>query len=366
MNKLKLLTAVATFAPAIVVIVSSSTASLACSLTSKWEPDSGQCLPINDVSNSAAARAWTAIQPPPLAEMRQHHNAAQKQMSASSIPVPGGDGGGVLYRTGAFQIHKSSSLYTTMTVQPGGLNPSNNGLDWLFTTATNRTQDGVEVAGIYEGSNTTGSLGIYDWSCSSTSPCGSNSSPAWVLVADFSTLSCYIHQQLDGAGFVDNVLSYSNDTTQLKSGNPPTWENLVYLKNFCSGKWDLYYHHTYVANQYDCSSDSSCAWWCTILEPYASASGGPFPAINVLGFESTVLIHDGVRSQLSDAESDTPANVAFVYPNDAWTLYDLTPQRAYYAGNYVNELTAASCESGGWEQFGFSGQTECMNFVNSN
>ena len=43
----------------------------------------------------------------------------------------------------------------------------------------------------------------------------------------------------------------------------------------------------------------------------------------------------------------------------------LDPQRDFEVGNYVTELTAQDCEYGGWKQFGFTSQGQCINYVNS-
>ena len=52
------------------------------------------------------------------------------------------------------------------------------------------------------------------------------------------------------------------------------------------------------------------------------------------------------------------------YSGDEWDLLRC-PQRDFEVGNYVTELTAQDCEYGGWKQFGFTSQGQCINYVNS-
>jgi hypothetical protein len=177
------------------------------------------------------------ITPPSLLELRQG-TAPQPR---PKLPTPGGIGAGIYYYNGQLQAIHGSNLQTTMIVHPTtGLDPSNSGLTWLFTTSTNRTQMGVEVVGMFFQNNPNESLGIYDWSCSVSYPCeqgttGSptNPSPAWIWVTLMSNLACYTKTELSDAGFVDQVMQYMNQTNELVAGNPPTWENEVYLLNYC-------------------------------------------------------------------------------------------------------------------------------------
>lgn len=85
------------------------------------------------------------------------------------------------------------------------------------------------------------------------------------------------------------MVQYTNKSVKMVEGNPPLWWNLVYLWNFCNEEWDLVYDHQFRASQRDCSSDSSCGWWGPILETFGESQ----PEINELGFEDTLLFHDG-------------------------------------------------------------------------
>jgi len=76
-------------------------------------------------------------------------------------PVPGGLGAGTIYKQGALQITSRAELFTQMIVYPNGINVPN----WIFTTATNRTEKTIEVVGIYIG--TGASLGLFGRTASS-------------------------------------------------------------------------------------------------------------------------------------------------------------------------------------------------------
>ena len=329
------------------------------------ELHSGRCVPVRDVTaNGIRQPSYSSVMPPSLLELRRRRLGTTPTLRPA-LPPPGGIGAGIIYKTGALQAINGSELQTNMIVHPEGLNPSNLGLQWLFTTASNRSEKGVEVVGIYYSNNPNGSLGIFDWSCSSDYPCMGQTAPAWVWITGFTNLACYIKRQLTDAGYAQNVMQYTNQTNRIANGSPPSWENAVYLHNYCDDYWDVIYQHQYTVNQQDCSAASACAWWGPIIETFPSASGGPFPEINNLGFEDTALLHDCTWSHLSPAEPDSPAKADFGSPNSPWLLFFLDPQRDFEVGNYVTELTAQDCESGGWKQFGFTSQAQCINYVNS-
>ena len=150
------------------------------------EPSTEGCFSVRDVIDQVRNQlksVKTAIAPPSLFELRAKQGIEPRigAFSESGIPTPGGIGGGTTFNLGALQALKSSQLHTKMYVHPDGLNPSTLGLEWLFTTATNRTQKGVEVVGIYFRDSPSGSLGVFDWSCSNDDPCeGGNTGPAWI------------------------------------------------------------------------------------------------------------------------------------------------------------------------------------------
>jgi hypothetical protein len=342
------------------------------------ELHSGGCFPARDVTANGMGQQPTPVRPPSLLELRRQQRgvqsarpSAQPLRTQSGMPTPGGIGVGIIYRSGQLQAINGSELTTNMIVHPEGLNPSNLGLDWLFTTASNRTEKGVEVVGIYP-SNSPGSLGVFDWSCSPNDPCvQGNTAPAWVWVTVFTNLACNVKSQLTNAGYIQNVMKYNNLTTETAFASPPSWQNAVYLFNYCNNGWDLVYQHQYKVDQQDCSIGCSSlgfslGWWGPIFETFPSATGDPFPQINNLGFEGTALLHDGVWSYLSSDESDASAQADFSYPNSPWLLFFLDAKRSFEAGNYAGpELTTKNCQNSGWQKFGFAGLQQCLNYVNS-
>ena len=111
-----------------------------------------------------------------------------------------------------------AELSTQMIVHPTGIDVP----DWIFTTATNRTEKTVEVVGIYIGADA--SLGVFDWSCSVEDPCPSGSIvPDWQWTRDLTELPCYYAMADDGGGHVvhESAPSGSRKPWRIRSSNPP-------------------------------------------------------------------------------------------------------------------------------------------------
>jgi hypothetical protein len=224
-----------------------------------------------------------------------------------------------------------------MFVHPDGVNPSSSGMSWLFTTATNRTEKGVEVVGIYFEDNPWGSLGVFDWSCSPKHPCaGGEPGPSWIWTSFFTAFQCNLIEDVDSGGHQQTVMQYVNQTRKLDNASPPLWRNAVYLWNTCAGVWDLVYEHEYRTNQRNCSIDSRCGWWGPILETFSAS----LPEIDELGFEDSLLLHDGAWSELRPDETD------FVGPTLPWKLFHLDPNRGYGVGNRVVVVVAVDIKPG--------------------
>lgn len=341
-----------------------------CPPSTLLELTSGRCFPVRDVTGNRKqpTLSTSPITPPSLLELRRQQLKGRGPQIPQSMPPPGGIGAGTTYLVGAIQALDSSALYTKMFVQPDGIDPSTLGLEWLFTTATNRTEQGVEVVGIYFQDSPAGSLGIFEWSCSSQYPCDAvtgpvdvYTEPAWIYVTGFASLTCNIKKTIDQGRHVQNVIQYVNKTAKLDKHNPSLWQNAVFLWNSCDNQWDLVWKHRYRASQWDCSVEpiGVCGWWGPILETFPSGSGEPFPEINEVGFERSAILHDGMRSDLSPAETD------FDYPADPWLLFHLDPNRGYGVGNNVDTLTKDDCKNGGWRDYGFRNQGQCIRFVDA-
>ena len=251
----------------------------------------------------------------------------------TDMPVPGGIGTGITYTVGQLQATRGANLSATMYVQPNGLNPSTRGLDWLFNTATNRTDDTLEIVAIYNQAGP-GSLGVFDWSCSGAWPCAGNvTTPSWMYSTPMSALSCYITQTKDKGGFAESAMQYRNMTSGDGAGN---WLNTAFLRNYCGNTWDIIYSHAYAGTLMDCSLNNSCGWWGPIFETFPSTSGGGIPAINRVGFAALILNHNNMSSKLTDnGINGVPGLTSFSYPISPWRLYFINPNRDYVAGNYV-------------------------------
>jgi hypothetical protein len=243
-------------------------------------------------------------------------------------PVPGGIGAGTLYNQRALQVTSRAELYTQMIVQPNGIDVPN----FLFTTATNRTEKTIEVVGIYLGAGA--SLGIFDWSCLPDYPCSNGSAePSWQWTRDLNQLPCYYTVGDDGGGHFHNLISYLNRSQ--KRGNeiaPPApvenWRNSVLVLNHCTHEWDLVYSHGFRAAQKDCSADSSCGWWGPIIETF---NDNPQPPINELGFLGSTLRYDNQVSSM------TPADTSFSPPNPPWVLFHIDPNGSWGVGSFTGD-----------------------------
>lgn len=298
-----------------------SSGSKQCGSGTLLNPETGACAAVHGSKDAARANhEFRGGLPPNLADKRRERaerNSTKRTNVAaakSDMPVPGGLGAGVTYQTGQLSALDSAALYTHMVVYPEGIGELP---DWLFTTATNRTEKGVEVVGIYLSGQ--GSIGVFDWSCSASDPCVDDiTSPSWIWTRPFAENSCHYAQQVDGAGFEHAAMYYTN-FTQLVGGR---WQNTVTFWNYCTQGWDIVYSHEYGGTQVNCSATGSCGWWGPIIENFFDLSGAtPVPE---LGFFDTVLVHDGQISHLPPSEtswSSPPSNWKLCYniPNTSWS-----------------------------------------------
>jgi hypothetical protein len=251
---------------------------------------------------------------------------------AETPPVPGGLGAGTVYRQGALQITTRAELFTQMIVHPNGIDVPN----WIFTTATNRTELTVEVVGIYIGASA--ALGIFDWSCRPGYPClNGESGPSWQWTRDFTDLSCYYQPGDDGGGHLHDLLSYRNRSQRRGADVAPpppieNWKNSVLLFNYCTGLWELVYSHDFRAEQRDCSADQfACGWWGPIIETFNET---PQPPIKELGFLGSALRHDNAVSALGVADT------FFSFPNTPWVLFHIDPNRSWGVGSNTGNTAA--------------------------
>lgn len=308
----------------------------ACPPETQFDLSSKRCAPIRD-KRDTVNREPTNV--PSLQELRtdnlpqsqvQKSKATLEEESEIDIPPPGGIGAGTTYLSGTLQTLTHGELHTDMFIYPEGYNPSTLGMDWLFTTATNRVEKGVEVVGIYFRASPNGSLGVFDWSCSQEYPCENGSpEPSWIWTNPFSSFECNIGDTVDPGGHLQETIRYVNKSIRLDDEQPPLWENTVYLWNFCNAAWDLVYEHAYRSNQRDCSSGPfRCSWWGPILETFRNPNE-PVPLINELGFDNSSLLHDGDWSTLPRDET------RFDPPIAPWRLFHIDANRSYGVGNNI-------------------------------
>lgn len=284
----------------------------------------GSCLPIVDRTADFSPDAYPPTVPN-LAELRMSaHGSPQPFLPKSSPPVPAGVlSAGVVYEVGQLKATNDALLGTYMTVHPAGIGSLDG---FAYSTATNRTEKGVEVVGMYPPDAPEGRLGIFDWSCSPGYPCSNGAIfPSWIWEIPFADVPCWYEVDYDSGGNTGhfrNKLLYYNETDRIDSGNPPLWRNKVYILNHCTHFFELVYNHDYRVNQKDCSLDNSCGWWGPIIETFFV----PLPEIKELGFDAAFLAHDGVYSDLGSDETDwvPPATSLWAEchrdPNSTWGI----------------------------------------------
>jgi hypothetical protein len=215
-----------------------------------------------------------------------------------------------------------------MIVHPDGINVPN----WIFTTATNRTEKTVEVVGIYNG--TGAALGVFDWSCLPGYECPNGLAEAsWQWTRDLNELSCYYNVQDDGGGHLHNIMTYVNGSHRRGSGTVPpnvvqNWTNSVFLLNRCTQKWELVYSHDFRTTQRDCSVANDCGWWGPIIETFNET---PQPEIKELGFVGSMLRYDNKVSFVG------PADTLFSQPNQPWVVFHIDPNRSWGAGSFTTD-----------------------------
>jgi hypothetical protein len=297
-----------------------------CPAGTLWEPYTEVCADVRDVRDQflPSPEEATGLQPPSKAEIK-----------AAELPVPGGLAVGITYRE--LVAVNSGRLHTKMFVYPDGLQPDA-ALPVLYTTATSHMHHGLEVVGIYSPNNRTnpggGQLGLFAWPCLPDYPCpDGDTSPGWQWTVGLPDLTCNITHGVDQGGHAQKLLYYANHTDRLDTGTPSLWKSAAYLWNYCDEAWDLAWEHTYREAKVDCSvPGSGCAWWGPGIEIFGE---DPYPQIAELGYENSLLQHDGAWSELRWPEAGfrDPAIWATMTP---WQLFHLDPNRSYGVGNRID------------------------------
>ena len=284
-----------------------------CKQGTLFEPYTKICAPVNDISHLYKPKSSTG------------HDKLDSNVNFASVflPEPGGIGAGTYYSHGTHQALEHAVFHTKMFVQVDGLDSTAS--DWqLMTPATNHTDSSTEFVGIYASHLKEGWLGIFARPCTEAYPCpDGDTNNGWQAGWSwpFSTFQCNITEITDQGEHLQKVMHYANETIKLDQEVPPLWQNTIYLWNYCSKEWDLYWSHQYRENKRDCSVDG-CYRWGPILETFGTQA-----EINELGYEDSILYHDGEWSPLLPEETD------FVMPISPWLMPHIEPNRGYGAGN---------------------------------
>lgn len=270
-------------------------------------------------SSSSSLRGAT----PPRFRSQHRNLFAQRDRRAEEKVMSGYMGAGVNYKQDIFKVTNFAELDTEMIVHPDGLGiDSQPILGWIFTPATNRSEKGAEVLGIYSGLSA--DVAIFDWSCSLEYPCSSGATgPAYVWTQAQSSLGCYYAKKDDGGGHSQDHLRYKNSST-LTGG---LWTNSVGFYNYCTSEWEKIYAHEFSGSQTDCSLGANiCGWWGPIIEIWID---GDVPAIKELGFLNSTLTTDGNGATLF-----TDKNSVWITPLAEWTEFHRLPNYSWGVGTF--------------------------------
>ena len=307
-------------------LVAAGQAQAACPAGTLWEPYAGVCADVNDIRD-------------------QFVTALQKSTAVhSSAPVPGSMSAGTAYAPGQLTTMQSSRLHTRMFVYPGGLERDAELPAWLYTTATSRVDNGLELLAMYSESQAEGYLGLFAWSCLPDYPCPDGATvPAWQWSRSLPQFACNITHVVDQGGHAQKQLYYANHSDRMDNGSPPLWKSAIYLWNYCDDAWDLAWEHQYRADKQDCSlPGATCAWWGPSVEIFGDAM---YPQIGELGYEDSLLYHDGTWSLLAPPETEfrDPTNPVWG-SQTPWQTFHLEPNRSYGVGSWFNDNDAPVIE----------------------
>jgi hypothetical protein len=190
-------------------------------------------------------------------------------------PVPGGVGYGMFY-TNAFRtsFSRGTSFYYEIVCphQPGG-----NVNTWLYLTAMNRAQRGVEAFVSYQGQNDT-RFKVFDWA----------RSDQWQTNIPFANLTDYLRSTI-AHGWGLQVLLVWNSAYEI---GPNRWRNEVLLHNRAANRWDLIYRFDYDSTTAEQTSGFTGTWG-----PIVETFQNPYQNTRWLGFLNTMLISRSANGQ---------------------------------------------------------------------
>ena len=297
-----------------------------CPESTLWEPYTAVCATVRDVRTNFL---------PLIQKAGTIH---------SNAPVPGTMTVGTAYAPEQLAALDSGRLHTRMFVYPDGLEHDAPLPSWLYTTATSRVDNGLEVLAMYTEDQAAGHLGLFAWTCLPDFPCPDGDvAPGWQWSRPLPDLACNITHVVDQGGHAQKQLYYGNHSDRMDSGSPPLWKSAVYLWNYCDSAWDLAWEHEYRQEKLDCSvQGATCAWWGPSIEIFGDSM---YPQVGELGYEDALLYHDGTWSLLAPPETQfrDPADPSWG-SQTPWQLFHVEPNRSYGVGNWFNDNDAPVIE----------------------
>jgi hypothetical protein len=200
---------------------------------------------------------------------------SREALDKETGPVPGGVGYGMFY-TNPFRaaFARGTSFYYEIVCphQPAG-----NVTTWLYLTATNRSQKGVEAFVSYNGQNNT-RFKVFDWARSDN----------WQTDIPFANLTDYL-RGIVSHGWGLQALLVWNQTFEIGSNR---WRNEVLLHNRAANRWDLVYRYDYNST----TAVQTSGWvgsWGPIVETFQSS----YQNLRWIGFVNTMLITRNAAGQ---------------------------------------------------------------------
>ena len=198
-----------------------------------------------------------------------------RKTARKRAPVPGGVGYGMFY-TDAFRTSFSggTSFYYEIVCpfQPGG-----NVDTWLYLTAMNRAQRGVEAFVSYQGQNDT-RFKVFDWA----------RSDQWQTNIPLADLTDYLRSTV-AHGTPLQVLLVWNSAYEIGQNQ---WRNEVFLQNRAANRWDLIYQFDYESTSEE-QTTGFTGTWGPIVETFQN----PYQNTDLLGFLNTMLISRNADGQ---------------------------------------------------------------------
>ncbi|MCH5375147.1 MAG: DUF5011 domain-containing protein, partial [Planctomycetes bacterium] len=333
-----------------VLLPARSNADDACPEETLWEPYTERCAEVRDRQDEFWNLAIGGTAKTAEAAARNPFQTSERQGDVQSkpdedFPVPGRMSVGINYAPGYLRAVESGRLHTKMFVHPDGLGESSS-LPLFYTPATSRIQGGLEFVGVYssDGSGAADGLGrvaLFAWTCVPDYPCPNGSpSPRWQWFIRQSDLPCHITHDVDQGGHAQKMMYYANHTDKLADDAPPLWRSALYLWNYCDDAWDMAWEHEYQQEKIDCSEGNRCAFWGPAIETFTATV---HPQIAEIGFEDSLLYHDGEWSEFRPPETrfwDFDAND----PLSLWQLFHRDPNRGWGAGSFFEENNAPAID----------------------